>query len=60
MSRPNRIQHVQAYRYLILLLTVGMSVDELGLEKQTVLPLKAGPGEFTSQTGPSALDLREH
>lgn len=60
MSWPNRIQHVRAYRYLILLLTVRMSVDEQGLEKQTVLPLKAGPGEFTSQTGPSALDLREH
>lgn len=59
MSWPNHIQHVWAYRYLILLLTVGMSVDEQGLEKQTVLPHKAGPGEFMSQTKPFALDLRE-
>lgn len=60
MSWPNRIQHVRAYRYLILLLTVGMSVDEQGLGKQTVLPLKAGAGEFMSQTGPFTLDLRAH
>ncbi|XP_041910989.1 whey acidic protein-like [Arvicola amphibius] len=38
---------------------VGMSVNEQGLEKQTALPLKAGPGEFMIQTGPFALDLRE-
>ncbi|KAM7326052.1 hypothetical protein ACRRTK_014530 [Alexandromys fortis] len=36
----------------------GMSVDEQGLGKQTVLPLKAGAGEFMSQTGPFTLDLR--
>ncbi|XP_075798923.1 whey acidic protein-like [Microtus pennsylvanicus] len=38
----------------------GMSVDEQGLGKQTVLPLKAGAGEFMSQTGPFTLDLRAH
>lgn len=58
MSWPSHVHFLQAFGYLIWPLTVGMSVNDQGLEKQTILPLKVGPGDFMSQTSLFPLNLR--